>query len=119
MYEDDGLTREHRQGIYATTKFEVSTSKNGAMKMVINAAKGDFRGRLKNRVYLVDVKTTTMPHEISFNNQKIKKMKSKSAFDASTTGWFFDSKTQNGILFIKTSSVSTDVNSSLEIEVKK
>ena len=119
MYEDDGLTREHRQGIYATTKFEVSTSKNGAMKMVINAAKGDFRGMLKNRVYLVDVKTTTMPNEISFNNQKIKKMKSKSAFDASTTGWFFDSKTQNGILFIKTSSVSTDVNSSLEIEVKK
>jgi len=55
LYEDDGLTREHRQGIYAFTRFEVSVADDDPNVAVITIypAKGDFKGRLKERTYLI------------------------------------------------------------------
>jgi alpha-glucosidase (family GH31 glycosyl hydrolase) len=55
LYEDDGLTREHRKGIYAFTRFEVSVANDHPNVAVITIypAKGDFKGRLKKRTYLI------------------------------------------------------------------
>jgi len=116
MYEDDGLTREHRKGIFATTRFEVSALETGAISIIINAARGNFNGRLKNRTYLIDIHTSSLPKVITFNGKKLQRVKTKKSFANKPSAWYFDGTTQNGILQIKTTTVSTDVNSFIEIK---
>ena len=111
MYEDDGLTREHRQGVYAATKFEMSEN-NGAVSFTIHAAQGDFNGRLKERAYCFEVRQNTKVGKVTFNGVKLKKLKNQQVFEKSNTGWYVD----NNVVKIKTSNVSTDVQSLLEIE---
>jgi len=118
LYEDDGLTREHRKGVFATTQFEVSALEKEPMVITINAAKGDFNGRLKNRSYLIEAHTTQITSAVTFNGKKIKKMKNMEALAGASTGWYFDAKTQNGILHIKTATVSTDATSVIEVKTK-
>lgn len=121
LYEDDGLTRQYRQGVYATTKFEVSAPEtgHGPTEIILNAAKGDFNGRLKNRTYLLDVFTTEIPKTITLNGKKLKPVKEKAKFDEQATGWYFDLADHKGILHIKTGVLSTDETSVVELEPKR
>ncbi|MEI8086074.1 MAG: DUF5110 domain-containing protein, partial [Paludibacter sp.] len=118
MYEDDGLTREHRQGIYASTKFESSVSENGDLNFKINKAEGEFNGRLKERTYLMEIHSSSSPNIVTFNGRKIKKMKSHEDLEKVSTGWYFDITNQNGIIQIKTDKVSTNIVSHLELKNK-
>jgi alpha-glucosidase (family GH31 glycosyl hydrolase) len=115
MYEDDGLTREHRQGEYATTDFECSAT-DKQIDFTIHAAKGDFNGRLKERAYLVDLHITSLPKSIYFNETKIQKLKTSDKLANVTTAWFYNPYEKNGTIHIKTETVSTDIISSLKIE---
>jgi len=117
LYEDDGLTRDHRKGIYATTKFEVSAPENeiGSVSIIINAVKGDFKGRQKIRTYLLDVHIRNVPLEITIDGKKLNKMKSRHQLNSAFTGWFFDSSGQNKILQIKTATLPTDQTEIIEI----
>jgi hypothetical protein len=118
MYEDDGLTREHRQGIYATTKFESSVSENGDLNFKINKVEGEFNGRLKERTYLMEIHSSSSPNIVTFNGRKIKKMKSHGDLEKVSTGWYFDITNQSGIIHIKTDKVSTNIVSHLELKNK-
>ncbi len=117
MYEDDGLTREHRTGVYATTKFEVSSQETGneLLNVTINAAAGDFKGRLKKRTYLIDIHTKNIPSYIAVNGKKLKKSKTAEGLNAKSAGWFYDSKDQNGVLHIKTGYLSTYLKNIVEL----
>lgn len=121
MYEDDGLTRQYRQGIYATTKFEVSAPEpgNGPTEITLNAAQGDFNGRLKNRSYLLDVFTTEVPKAITLNGKKLKRAKDKTKFGGQATGWYFDPADHKGLLHIKTGMLSTDETSVVKMETNR
>ncbi|MFV0471350.1 MAG: TIM-barrel domain-containing protein [Paludibacteraceae bacterium] len=115
MYEDDGISREHRQGVFATTRFDVSSAEQqGTINLTINAAEGDFEGRLKKRTYLTDIKTNNPPKKVKFNGAKVKKTKSKLFFDKEESAWFYDA--QHGMLYVKTPTVSTDIKSNLIIK---
>jgi alpha-glucosidase (family GH31 glycosyl hydrolase) len=118
MYEDDGLTRQHREGAFATTKFEVSAPENEKqpVEITINATKGDFSGRLKERTYQLDVFTDKLPKSIVLNGQKLKKTKDKASFDNQDAVWYFDPADRRGIVHIKTSPLSTDVNTALSVK---
>lgn len=118
MYEDDGLTRQHREGAFATTKFEVSAPENEKqpIEIKINATKGDFSGRLKERTYQLDVFIDKLPKSIVLNGQKLKKTKDKASFDNQSAGWYFDPADRKGIIHIKTSPLATDVNTALSVK---
>lgn len=118
MYEDDGLTRQHRERVFATTKFEVSTPENEKqpLQITINAAQGDFAGRLRERTYLLDVFTSKLPKSIMLNGQKLRKAKDKASFESQSTGWYFDPRDRKGIVHIKTSKLSTDTKSILSMK---
>jgi alpha-glucosidase (family GH31 glycosyl hydrolase) len=120
MYEDDGLTREHRKGVYATTKFEVSASEigNTPIRITINAAKGEFEGRLKKRSYLIDLHLHEIPSVITVNEKKLKRIKSREKLIGASSGWFFDPTSQNGILHLKTETFSTDITSVIDVKMK-
>jgi alpha-glucosidase (family GH31 glycosyl hydrolase) len=120
MYEDDGLTREHRNGVFATTKFEVSASETGtgSFAITINAVKGDFKGRLKERTYLIDAHTSKIPSDIVINGKKLIKVKSEKDLAAIKSGWFFNPNSQKGILHIKTDRLQTGTTSSIDVKIK-
>ena len=119
MYEDDGLTREHRQGVFATTKFEVSDNRTAGqpMEIIIHAAKGDFKGRLKQRVYLLEIHTLGKPREIKAQGNKIKAQGSRLKAQVEgrrqkakgrSRGWSYHPDDRGGILKIWTGVVATD-----------
>ncbi len=117
LYEDDGLTRDHRKGIFATTRFEVSAPEIGSGKIAvtINAAKGNFNGRKITRSYLLELHSVKRPSVIKMNGTKLKQAKNKNKFDEQTYGWYLDSADKQGILHIKTNSLSTDMTANIEI----
>jgi hypothetical protein len=119
MYEDDGLTREHRKGIFAVTKFEVTDNRAAGkpMEVLINPAEGDFRGRLKQRVYLLEIHTAAAPQEIRLQGKVLRaEGKAKRAGKRwASGGWSFDAGDRGGMLKIRTGSVSTDAATTVTI----
>ncbi|MCD6346943.1 MAG: DUF5110 domain-containing protein [Bacteroidales bacterium] len=121
MYEDDGLTRQHREGIYATTLFEVHASESGAGEIDIrlHPAVGDFDSRLKERVYLLDIHAAQSAKKVKLNGKKLKKLKSAKGNDQPTSqqiGWWFDGCDKGGIIHIITPLVSTDAETVVSIK---
>ncbi len=128
MYEDDGLTREHRQGVFATTKFEVTDNRAAGkgMDIVINAAKGDFKGRLKERVYVLEIHTAQLPAAVKAKGQDIKaegrgqkakgKVKGVSGkIEGAEGDWKFEANDRGGVLRITTGKLSTDAAAAITI----
>ena len=115
LYEDDGLTRDHRKGIFATTKFEVSAPEIGPIAINLHAAKGDFNGRQKIRTYQLEIYSSKIPSGIKLNGAKLKQSKNKSAFDEQMSGWYMDANDKKGIIYIKTNPLSTDMTSTIAI----
>jgi len=74
MYEDDGLTRDHRNGAFATTRFECKLADNapGELSVKIHPAEGDFKGRLKERTYLLRIHLQKQPTRVLLNGKKLK-----------------------------------------------
>jgi alpha-glucosidase len=106
LYEDDGITREHRNGAFAKTLIEVNKEKNVDIK--INAAKGFYNGKYEKRIYLLEVHGE-LPSKVLINNKTIKYFLSKNAFEKGTTGYYYDKNEKSGTLHIKTTYLPTSV----------
>lgn len=115
MYEDDGLTRKHREGEFAKTRFEVMESDLGFTDITIHPAQGDFQGRLKERVYLMDVFSTEIPKKIQMNGVNLKHLKNESDFKGKNSGWYFEKGNKSGIIHVKSESISTDKKAVVKI----
>jgi len=119
MYEDDGLTREHRKGVFSTTKFEVNDNRSAgkAMEIRINPAKGDFKGRLKQRVYLLEIHTAAKPKEVKAQGSRLKAQKqgSRRKTQGTSGGWSYDSNDRGGVLKIWTGVVVTDASTTVTV----
>ena len=103
LYEDDGITREHREGRYANTVFEVVADEAGTA-VYINAVQGEYDGMPENRVYLLHIHTSDEPRRIKVNGKKIKK-----------ASWSFDPCDRGGVLHISTPLLPTNERSTVEL----
>jgi alpha-glucosidase len=121
MYEDDGLTREHREGVFATTKFEVKDNRAGGkpMEILISAAKGDFKGRLKERVYLLEIHTSVVPKVVELQGTLLKaegsRQKEKGKAKAGSGKWSYDENDRGGVLKIWTGVIATDASTTISV----
>ena len=112
LYEDDGFTRKHREGQFATTLIEM----NRAEKMTtlnIGEARGNYDGKYAQRVYLIDIHRNTTPRSIKSNQKALKSFSTKTDFDKAEKGWYFDPNDRKGIVHIKTGWLPTDKKSVL------
>ena len=112
LYEDDGLTREHRKGAFAKTLIEVNAAKNIGVK--INAAKGKYKGMYQKRVYLLEVHTK-LPAAVLVNNKPIKYFSSKEIFDKAATGYYYDANEKEGTLHVKTNYLSASSAQNIQL----
>ncbi len=64
LYEDDGLTNAYRDGSYAETRFTCTADAAGAT-FHIDPPKGKTSLLPANRRYLLKLRTSRVPHEVS------------------------------------------------------
>jgi alpha-glucosidase len=86
LYEDDGLTRAHRTGVFATTTI-TAAQKAGATTVTINAIQGSYKGMLSKRSYVVYLHSAKKPAAVTVNGKKI-------------ADWSFDASDRNGVITI-------------------
>jgi len=82
LYEDDGNTREHRTGAYATTSISVS-----GKTVRIHAISGHYKGMLQRRCYTIYVHTSRKPVSVLVNGAAVQ--------------WSYDPSDRNGVLTIQ------------------
>ncbi len=118
MFEDDGSTREYRQGNFTKTKMEASCSSDNKMidEVKIYAAKGDYKGKLLSRTYILQIHSLMVPKQILVQNVKLKNCKTKRNYEKAKTGWYLNPDDKKGILYIKTDYLSTTMDMKLKIK---
>ncbi|WP_033820512.1 NPCBM/NEW2 domain-containing protein [Kitasatospora sp. MBT63] len=109
LYEDDGVTRQHRSGKSATQTATVDAPASGAgqVRIDVGASVGDFTGKQTARPYAFTVHSTTAPTRVALGGRALPQQASKAAFDAAAEGWWYDPADRAGVVNVKTAALST------------
>ncbi len=114
LYEDDGITREHRNGAFAKTLIEVDKEKN--ISIVINTARGNYKGLYKQRSYILQIHGKAVPKRVLVNGKVIENLLLKNNFiNKNVEGFYFDVNDRNGIVNIKTKFLNTSIKQNIEL----
>ncbi|MEU3923153.1 NPCBM/NEW2 domain-containing protein [Streptomyces sp. NPDC029004] len=118
MYEDDGVTREHRAGKYATQRADVAAPSSGAgdVTVRIGASQGQFTGKQATRPYLFSVHTGDAPSRVALDGRALPRLSSKAAYEKAAQGWWYDRDDRGGVVNVKTPSLRTDRSFGLELK---
>lgn len=108
LYEDDGVTRQHRDGAYATQRADVRAPERGAgdVSVTINASRGSFTGQQAERPYEFTVHTGSEPRKVKLD-RTLPRRTSKSAYEKARQGWWYDRDDRGGVVHVKTAPLST------------
>ncbi|SMO48584.1 glycoside hydrolase family 31 protein [Solitalea koreensis] len=105
LYEDDGVTREHRKGIYATTPISAEQKATG-LTVNIAAIKGNYKGMLQQRAYSLFVHSNKKPVAVLVNGKIC-------------SSWTFDAKDKSGVITINTQSLPVKSDTRIVIQMIK
>ncbi|WP_432147729.1 NPCBM/NEW2 domain-containing protein [Streptomyces sp. bgisy029] len=109
LYEDDGVTRQHRDGRYATQRADVRAPERGAgdVTVTINESRGSFTGRQSERPYTFTVHTGSEPRAVRLD-RTLPRLTSEAAYKAAQQGWWYDRDDRGGVVHVKTAPLRTD-----------
>jgi alpha-glucosidase len=113
LYEDDGLTREYRKGAFAKTLIECTAGKD--VQVVIHPANGNYKGKYRERVYLVNIHQTAAPKKVVVNGKELKVYASLEQFNQAKTGFYFNANDKKGTAGIKTNYLPTDKAQTIDV----
>ncbi len=108
LYEDDGETRQYKNGKFSEQDIAVSApeGKAGDVAVAIGAVKGDYAGQEAQRVYQLQVHTRVKPDSVTLGQQALPELASMADFDKAGAGWFYDAAAKFGLVHVKTAKVS-------------
>lgn len=101
LYEDDGLTREHRDGKFATTTFGVNAKEGTSLDITVNPVVGEYKGMYKERAYILEVIISESPNTVTINGKKGIKVSTFEEFEKCKEGWFYDAGFIGGAVRVK------------------
>lgn len=109
LYEDDGVTRQHRDGKYATQRADVRAPVRGAgdVKVTVNESRGSFTGKQSKRPYEFTVHTGSEPRSVRLD-RTLPRLTSEAAYKAAQQGWWYDRDDRAGVVHVKTAPLRTD-----------
>ena len=110
LYEDDGLTREHRTGSFAKQTFTMDASSESIV-LNIGESIGTYNGKYENRVYTPQFHIINEPEEVTIDGMVITHYGSYEEWTNAIQGWYFG----NNVAYIKTPLIPTDTVITIEL----
>ncbi len=108
MFEDEGSNREYREGKFALTRLSASCdASNRVTEINVGPAKGDYKGKLQSRAYVIAVHSSDVPKQVLIPGIKIRECKSAEVYNKTSKGWYFRESGENGVICIKTPVMTT------------
>lgn len=107
LYEDDGNTRAYQNGEYSLQRFhvEANSAASPVMTIELEPATGKFAGMHEKRLFVIKVHSPNAPDEVTIGGRPIALLP-QSEFEAATKGWYYAADDQNGVMHIKTDTIS-------------
>ncbi len=109
LYEDDGVTRAHRNGSSATQQVQVAAPRSGGgdVRIGVGALRGAYQGKQTARPYRFSVHTGDAPRGVTLDGRPLRRLPSAGALETADEGWFHDPADRAGVVRIKTASRPT------------
>ncbi|GAA4840841.1 TIM-barrel domain-containing protein [Kitasatospora terrestris] len=108
LYEDDGLTRAYQTGSSARQQVDVTAPAAGSGDVVVSvgASTGSYTGKPAARGYEFSVHSAAAPSAVRVGGSTLPALSGKAAYDAASTGWYFDAADRGGVVWVKAGSQS-------------
>ncbi|MBL4862823.1 MAG: DUF5110 domain-containing protein, partial [Crocinitomicaceae bacterium] len=108
MYEDDGVTREHRTGSFAKQTFTLNAPDGGhTITLNIGPSVGNYTGKHLDRDYIVHMNFQAAPDSVTVTGILLPEYTLATQLSTANEGWFFDPSEKSGVIHVKTQSMST------------
>jgi alpha-glucosidase (family GH31 glycosyl hydrolase) len=111
LYEDDGVSREHRQGAFSKTLIQSQGpgfGQDGNVIIMVHESEGDYNGKPDIRSYMFEVHIHKHPEEVMLDTEALTEYASLEELEQAEDGWFYDPADRLGIVHVKTKPLSTD-----------
>ncbi|MFC7217905.1 NPCBM/NEW2 domain-containing protein [Streptomyces polyrhachis] len=109
LYEDDGVTREHRTGAFAEQTVRVGAPQSGPgdVRISLGALEGSYDGKQTSRPYHFTVHTGDAPAAVRAAGAELPRLDSQAAYEAAGQGWWYDVDDRGGVVRVKVPATST------------
>lgn len=111
LYEDDGISREHRNGAFAKTMITCDGpgfGTSGIVTINVGESVGDYEGKPSERSYRFEVHAHSHPDIVKLNDNPLLEYASMEELELAAEGWFYDPNDRLGIAHVKTQSLPTN-----------
>lgn len=120
LYEDDGISREHRVGAFTKTMIISSGpefGQDGQVAITVGGYSGDYNGKPDERSYKFELHVHKKPDAVYLNTDALQEYYSLEELQSAEDGWFYDPADRLGIVHVKTQTLSTDTSFEVIIDV--
>jgi hypothetical protein len=116
LYEDDGISKAHREGAFAKTHITCEGFEEGVVVINVGESFGDFEGKLDLRANLLDLHLTNSPLTVLLNDEILPAFYTIEDFESAIEGYYFDPNDRKGILHVKTRPLPTDTGFEVKLD---
>jgi hypothetical protein len=119
LYEDDGVTREYRDGAFAKTLIECDGpifGTGGITTINVGESDGDYEGKPAERINLFELHIHQYPQAVLLDEQPLDEYASLEELEQATDGWYYDPDDRLGIVHVKTQPLPTDDSFEVKID---
>ncbi|NQZ10200.1 MAG: NPCBM/NEW2 domain-containing protein [Algicola sp.] len=121
LYEDDGNTRQYKNGAFSEQLISVSAPKgsSGNIKVSIAPVLGQYEGMEQQRAYQLIMHSRVKPDAIKIDGAPLANRGNKATFDKATTGWFYDADDKYGTVYIKLAKASVRQEQQVDVYIQQ
>jgi alpha-glucosidase (family GH31 glycosyl hydrolase) len=119
LYEDDGLTKEHRNGAFAKSLIESEGpifGNAGIVTINVGESLGDYNGKPEMRTNCFEVHIHQHPNSVLLNEQPLDEYATFEELWEAVDGWYYDPTDRFGIVHVKTQPLPTDTAFEIKID---
>jgi alpha-glucosidase (family GH31 glycosyl hydrolase) len=106
LYEDDGISREHRSGAFSKTLITVEGPEYGGKEditITVGESVGSYAGKPYSRAYIFQVHVDWEPDDVIVNDTLyLTEYLTFEDWEQAAEGWFFDNSGLKDIIYAKT-----------------
>ncbi len=120
FYEDDGVSRDYREGFYSETEITCEAPDYGQTGLVVihvGASEGFYMGKPATRVNRFEVHVGYYPDGVFLDDQPLQSFNSLEQLEDAEEGWYYSPADRKGVLHVKTKKMSTQQPFELKIDI--